>query len=153
MRGRGVVANIATRDDRMRAITRDDLEVALSREVHVDQAHGFPPDYTVAQLASLVFAALPSASLDHHMFVSNDGVVHCGCGLDKASKAAIDDINRMHEKARRWHDDGWFTDAEWGAVCAVLYVADMRHMAPEDRAKHVAAALRLAEELASTKLG
>ena len=35
------------------------------------------------------------------------------------------ELDALIAKAEKWRAAGWFTDAEWGAVCAVLFVADM----------------------------
>ena len=48
-------------------------------------------------------------------------------------------VERLLDKARKWHDDGTMTHAEWAAVCAVFYVEDVRP-APE-RIERIADAL------------
>ena len=50
----------------------------------------------------------------------------------EARAAVIDDLAA---KARRWRDDGMFTDSEWGAVCAVLFVSDVVSAADFEWAK------------------
>lgn len=35
-------------------------------------------------------------------------------------------VERVLDKARKWHDDGSMTHAEWAAVCAVFYVEEVR---------------------------
>jgi len=51
----------------------------------------------------------------------------------KVAEAATPDVERLLAKAEKWRAAGMFTESEWGAVMAVLFVGDVESLSDEDR--------------------
>ena len=60
----------------------------------------------------------------------------------------LDRLDRMIEKAWRWKDAGWYSEAEWPAVAATLFVNDHESLTPEERERAIVAGQRVAARLA-----
>lgn len=52
---------------------------------------------------------------------------------------------RLIEKAEKWRAEAMFTDSEWGAVCAVLFVQDMALVSDAERQRAREIGLRMVE--------
>ena len=64
-----------------------------------------------------------------------------------ASEPSLDRLDRIIEKAFRWKDAGWYSDGEWPAVAATLFVNDHESLTPEQRERAVEMGRKVAARL------
>lgn len=108
----------------MRDLTRADVEAMASDDGA--ETRFLSLAFTPAALLALLDCTfvLPNGSHVVITAMHEDPAGFVVPTLTVVERPGPSDMDRLLAKARRWKEKGMFTDDEWGAVAAVLFVSD-----------------------------